>query len=145
MLQEGGYRRLNVAVTRARRRMTLVSSFTHHDLDPVKVQRAIVNLVKNAREALEPLGRPGHIGVAIADDTRDGRDDLVFTVEDDGPGLAPEIAQRVFETFASFGKAGGTGLGLALVKRIAEDHRGGVTVEQPAGGGCRFIVRLPRT
>jgi len=112
-------------------------------LDPVKVHRAI--LVKNAREALEPLGRPGHIGVAIADDTRDGRDDLVFTVEDDGPGLAPEIAQRVFETFASFGKAGGTGLGLALVKRIAEDHRGGITVEQPGGGGCRFIVRLPRT
>jgi signal transduction histidine kinase/putative methionine-R-sulfoxide reductase with GAF domain len=113
-------------------------------IDPVKVQRAIVNLVKNAREALEPLERPGHITVAIADDGRDGRDDLVFVVEDDGPGLAPEIAQRVFETFASFGKAGGTGLGLALVKRIAEDHRGGVTVERPAAGGCRFTLRLPR-
>jgi signal transduction histidine kinase/putative methionine-R-sulfoxide reductase with GAF domain len=113
-------------------------------LDPVKIQRAVVNLVKNAREALEPLDRPGHITVTIADDVTAGRDDVVFIVEDDGPGLAPEIAQRVFQTFASFGKTGGTGLGLALVKRIAEDHRGGVVVERPETGGCRFTLRLPR-
>jgi signal transduction histidine kinase len=113
-------------------------------LDPLRVQRAIVNLMKNALEAIEPLGRLGHVTVGVSEDRRDGHDDLVFVVEDDGPGLAPEIAQRVFDTFASFGKTGGTGLGLALVKRIAEDHRGGVTVEQPVGGGCRFTVRLPR-
>lgn len=113
--------------------------------DPVKVQRAVVNLVKNAREALELVpDRPGQIKVDISAASDGVRDDIVIAVEDNGPGLAPEIEQRLFQSFASFGKAGGTGLGLALVKRIAEDHRGHVVVERPGGGGCRFVLRLPR-
>lgn len=114
-------------------------------LDPVKVQRAIVNLVKNAREALEGQATPpARIAVTIASHSAGEHDDIVITVEDNGPGLAPEIERRVFQSFASFGKVGGTGLGLALVKRIAEDHKGLVTVERPGDGGCRFILRLPR-
>lgn len=113
-------------------------------LDGVKVQRAVVNLVKNAKEALQQAKRRGTIAVTLSADTSDGRDDVVIVVEDDGPGLAPEIADRLFQSFASFGKEGGTGLGLALVKRIAEDHKGGVVVESTPGGGCRFIMHLPR-
>ena len=113
-------------------------------LDAVKVQRAVVNLVKNAKEALQQTRRRGTIAVTLSTDTSGGRDDIVIVVEDDGPGLAPEIADRLFQSFASFGKDGGLGLGLALVKRIAEDHKGGVVVESTPGAGCRFIMHLPR-
>jgi signal transduction histidine kinase/putative methionine-R-sulfoxide reductase with GAF domain len=113
--------------------------------DAVKVQRAVLNLAKNAREALEGAGRGGTIVVEVKDDAGSpDRSDVLFVVDDDGPGLAPAIEQRLFQTFASFGKPGGTGLGLAFVKRIAEDHRGTVTVERSERGGCRFTIRLPR-
>jgi signal transduction histidine kinase/putative methionine-R-sulfoxide reductase with GAF domain len=114
--------------------------------DAVKVQRAVLNLAKNAREALEGDGRAGTVVVAVQDDptSSPAESDVLFVVDDDGPGLAPAIEQRLFQTFASFGKPGGTGLGLAFVKRIAEDHRGSVSVERSARGGCRFTMRLPR-
>jgi signal transduction histidine kinase len=106
-------------------------------LDDLKMKRALVNLVKNSREALADKGA---IDVIIKDEG----DDAVFVVNDDGPGLAPEIEGRVFDSFATFGKAEGTGLGLALVKRIAEEHHGGVVVESAPGQGCTFTIRLPR-
>ena len=104
-------------------------------LDDLKMKRALVNLVKNAKEA----------GAASIDVTiKDDGDDVIFVVKDDGPGLAPEIESRVFESFATFGKAEGTGLGLAFVKRIAEEHHGGVVVDSVVGGGCTFTLRVPR-
>ncbi len=107
-------------------------------LDDLKMTRALVNLVKNAREAIGEA--KGTITVQIKDEG----DDLVFIVADDGPGLAPEIESRVFESFATFGKAEGTGLGLALVKRIAEEHHGGVVVDSAPAQGCTFTIRIPR-
>lgn len=106
-------------------------------LDDLKMKRALVNLVKNAKEA---LAGKGSIAVTVKDDA----DDVVFVVKDDGPGLAPEIENRLFESFATWGKAEGTGLGLALVKRIAEEHHGGVIVESAEGKGCTFTIRIPR-
>ena len=100
----------------------------------------------NASEALQQTpGKRGTISVSLSIAPRGERDDLIIVVEDNGPGLAPEIEDRLFQSFASFGKEGGTGLGLALVKRIAEDHNGAVTVESSPGGGCRFTVHLPRS
>jgi len=115
-------------------------------LDPLKVQRAVVNLVKNAKEAIAATGRRGHIRVSFheAPAAAGAAAGLTITVDDDGPGLAPEIQAKLFQSFASFGKEGGTGLGLALVKRIAEEHKGGVTVDVKDEGGCRFVLRLPR-
>ena len=114
-------------------------------LDDLKLKRAIVNLVKNAKEALVDAapaknGAGGVINVAIGEEG----DDLVFVVKDNGPGLAPEIEARLFESFATFGKAEGTGLGLALVKKIAEEHHGGVVVDSEEGAGCTFTIRIPR-
>ena len=107
-------------------------------IDDLKMKRALVNLVKNAREALGD--RKGTINVQVKDEG----DDVVFVVADDGPGLAPEIESRLFDSFATFGKKEGTGLGLALVKRIAEEHHGGVVVDSAPGQGCRFTIRVPR-
>lgn len=132
--------------------LTLTFSCTTHAaarLDDLKMKRALVNLVKNAKEALgdAPTAGRGTIRVTIREEDRaEGREEgsIVFVVADDGPGLAPEIEARVFESFATFGKAEGTGLGLALVKRIAEEHHGGVIVDSDAGRGCTFTIRLPR-
>ena len=73
----------------------------------------------------------------------------MLTVEDDGPGIAPEDRARVFDRFtrldaARARDAGGSGLGLALVKRIVSIHGGTVQVADTNGqGGARFEVRLP--
>jgi signal transduction histidine kinase len=103
--------------------------------DPVQLRQVFVNLVQNAVQAAGAAGRvwvrggrePG--GVAIA-------------VEDTGPGVDPGTRRRLFEPLITT-RDGGTGLGLALVKRIVERHGGTVGYEDRSGGGARFTVRLP--
>lgn len=73
---------------------------------------------------------------------------VVLTVSDDGPGIDPAQRERVFERFARLQEGrsrdqGGTGLGLALSRRIAEHHGGTIHVEDAPGGGATFVVRLP--
>jgi hypothetical protein len=67
-------------------------------------------------------------------------------VEDDGPGIPPELGRRVFERFVRSGRDGGrgSGLGLAIVSAVAESHDGVVSLEEPADGtGTRFVIRIP--
>lgn len=77
------------------------------------------------------------VGVAVADR------DVAITVEDTGPGLQGEAADRAFEPFFTT-KSTGTGLGLAIVQRIVDAHHGTVGIEPGEGGGARLTVRLPR-
>ena len=106
-------------------------------LDAALVRRALVNLVRNACEAASSR-------VAIRGETApDGS--LQVAVEDDGPGVAPDVLPKLFTPFFST-KESGTGLGLALVAKIAVLHRGEVTVGRSiALGGARFALRVPRT
>ena len=70
----------------------------------------------------------------------------VLIVEDDGPGIPPEIERRVFERFVRGGGDGGrgSGLGLAIVRAVAESHGGSVSLERPdVGTGTRFVIRIP--
>jgi signal transduction histidine kinase len=70
----------------------------------------------------------------------------VLTVEDDGPGIPPELEQRVFERFVRGARDGGrgSGLGLAIVRAVVEAHGGTVRLERPeVGTGTRFVIRLP--
>jgi signal transduction histidine kinase len=66
-------------------------------------------------------------------------------VEDDGPGIPPELRDRIFERFvrADGDRGGSFGLGLSIVKAVATSHGGSVRLETPAGGGTRFVVELP--
>jgi signal transduction histidine kinase len=66
-------------------------------------------------------------------------------VEDDGPGVPPDLVPRVFERFVRGGgeRAGSAGLGLAIVQAVAHSHGGSVSLESANGRGARFVVRLP--
>jgi signal transduction histidine kinase len=72
--------------------------------------------------------------------------DAVLIVQDDGPGIPPELGRRVFERFVRSGRDGGrgSGLGLAIVSAVAESHDGSVSLQEPADGtGTRFVIRIP--
>ena len=69
--------------------------------------------------------------------------EVVTEIEDTGTGIAPEIADQLFEAFATHGKAHGTGLGLSICKRIIEDHRGWISARNEQGRGAIFSFGLP--
>ena len=117
-----------------------VPAGTRIELDSDKMRRAIGNMAANARDAMGGRGRL-HLRAVLA--RADGAGErLVLEVADEGPGVPPEIRERVFEPFVTRGKKGGTGLGLAVSKRFVEEHGG--TVELLAEGpGARFRVTLP--
>jgi K+-sensing histidine kinase KdpD len=104
--------------------------------DEVKLRRAIVNVARNAGQAMREGGR-----FAIQVSRR--RDRLVFRMSDTGPGIPEEIRDRLFESFATHGKEDGTGLGLAIVKRIAEEHGGSVECRTRSGEGTAFTLTIP--
>jgi signal transduction histidine kinase len=101
------------------------------------LERALLNVLENA---LQAVGDGGHVTIRLRHEPGEGR--VYAEVEDDGPGLSPEARARVFEPFFST-KSDGSGLGLALVKKIVEDHGGGVALESDPGRGARVTLWLP--
>jgi len=104
--------------------------------DPEQIYQVALNLIVNALQIL-PAG--GRITVRTLP-TRDDR--VAFEVADDGPGIPPELRERIFTPFFSC-RPGGTGLGLALVQRMVQEHHGRVTVDSAVGRGTTFRVELP--
>lgn len=108
-------------------------------LDPALVQLALTNLITNALTHTP-------IGCTVWIRARGTADELVFTVEDDGPGIAPEHRDEIFEAFQRANAADSTpgiGLGLAIVRGIAEGLDGAVSVGERAGGGASLRLVLP--
>ena len=105
------------------------------NIDPGLLGRIIDNLVQNAK-AYTPPGSP----IIIA--TQSDGTGAHITVQDSGPGVPDGIKTAIFDDFRS-GPAGGSGLGLSLVKRFSEIHGGRAWVEDVRGGGARFCVHLP--
>jgi signal transduction histidine kinase len=104
--------------------------------DKGQIAQVLTNLIGNACDA---MGDHGSLRVVAS--TR-GRA-VVIEVEDDGPGIEPSLAERVFEPFYTT-KHKGTGLGLAIVRRLVEAHGGLVGVESEPSKGTRFSVSLPQ-
>jgi len=104
--------------------------------DPVQLRQVFVNLVENAVHAASPSGE-----VRVRGAAPDGA--VEVAVEDTGPGVDPTTRRRLFEPLITT-KEKGIGLGLALVKRIAERHGGSVEYSERPGGGACFTLRLPR-
>jgi nitrogen fixation/metabolism regulation signal transduction histidine kinase len=99
------------------------------------------NLIKNALEAIGETGKP-QLFVATRAIARDGEPWVELIVADNGPGLPADFGERWYEPYTT-SKARGTGLGLAVVKKIAEEHGGSVRADNRAQGGAEFVLCLP--
>jgi two-component system OmpR family sensor kinase len=109
--------------------------------DRARLRRVLDNLLGNVR-AHTPPATPAHVSVTTANGS------AVIEVADEGPGLAPEEAERVFQRFyrtdtSRSRESGGVGLGLSIVAAIAAAHDGRVSVSAPESGGAAFRVELP--
>jgi signal transduction histidine kinase len=106
--------------------------------DRQRLTQALIQLVQNAVDHTTTRGR-----IELGSSIEDGR--ARFWVHDDGPGVPPEVAHRVFDRFARAGarRSGGAGLGLAIVRAIAEGHGGRVWVESEPGEGATFTIEIP--
>ncbi|MGD0417415.1 MAG: ATP-binding protein [Terriglobales bacterium] len=102
-----------------------------------KLERALLNLLLNACEAVP--AESGQIEIGL---TRKG-ESLEIRIEDNGPGIADAVRDRLFEPFVSHGKENGTGMGLTVVQKILQDHGGNVAVEQTSPSGTTFRVNIP--
>ena len=102
-----------------------------------KLERALLNLLLNACEVVPPSS--GKIDVELR---RKGQN-LEIRIEDNGPGIADAVRDRLFEPFVSHGKENGTGMGLTVVQKILQDHGGDVAVEQTSASGTTFRVTIP--
>ncbi|NOZ87474.1 MAG: GAF domain-containing protein [Deltaproteobacteria bacterium] len=108
-------------------------------LDEDKLRRLVQNIARNAYDALEKGGI-----FRIEVDLDESSNQVLLYFEDNGPGIAPEIRDKVFESFATHGKKGGTGLGLAIAKKFVLDHGGEISFTTKEKQGTRFLVKLPR-
>ena len=109
--------------------------------DPGQLQQVLMNLLGNARQAIEQQGGRGTVRVRTGHDSGDR---VTLAVEDTGPGVPPGILARVFDPFFTTKPPGvGTGLGLSIVLSIVREHGGNVRVTNASGGGACFMVELP--
>jgi signal transduction histidine kinase len=108
----------------------------HLPIDPKRLRRVFHNLAQNAADAMSGSGK-------IFVRYRIENNELITEIEDTGSGIAPEIADKLFEAFATFGKEHGTGLGLSICKKIVEDHHGRIWARNEPGRGAVFAFTLP--
>ena len=109
--------------------------------DPDQLHRMLVNLMRNAREAIEhQAGRKrGHVQVSL----RRAGGFSVIRVGDDGPGVPDRLRERLFQPFAGSGRPDGAGLGLAIARELALGHGGDLTLIENTDKGAAFELRLP--
>jgi PAS domain S-box-containing protein len=126
-------------------RIQLVRNFAPRDpalrADAGRLRQLLHNLLKNSLEAMTGERKP-RIEVATREVGDNGRLWVELTIADNGPGLPPGFDERWFEPYTT-SKQRGTGLGLAVAKKIVEEHGGSIRAENRPGGGALFTVRLP--
>ena len=108
--------------------------------DPTQLQQVILNLIKNAIEAM--AAGPTTIKALRLVTTQDGNSVVSLSVQDTGPGIAPENETHVFDPFFTT-KSSGMGLGLSISRRIIEDHGGELRLTKTGSNGCTFEITLP--
>ncbi|MDB5477211.1 MAG: sensor histidine kinase [Phenylobacterium sp.] len=110
--------------------------------DPDQLHRILVNLMRNAREAIEHQeGRTGPGAVTIAVSYPEGL--TLLRLADNGPGVPERMRERLFQPFAGSGRPDGAGLGLAIARELAQGHGGELALADSSPAGAVFEVRLP--
>ena len=109
------------------------------ELDEDKVERALLNMLRNAVESMQKQS-DGEIQLIV----QEFSDHIEIMLKDNGPGIPDEIQDRLFEPFVSHGKQGGTGLGMSICKGVVDAHQGRLTFKT-GDGGTTFYIHLPRT
>jgi len=112
------------------------------DADPDQLHRILVNLLRNAREAISGVDDRGGRGRIVAKLRREGSSDIL-RLADDGPGLPERARAHLFEPFAGSARRGGTGLGLAIARELAKGHGGDLTLVDTGPTGTVFDLSLP--
>jgi two-component system, sporulation sensor kinase D len=105
--------------------------------DENKLRRMVFNITRNAVQAM-PDG--GEYTICI----EDAGENVCFNFIDTGPGIPEDIRDHLFEYFVTSGKEDGTGLGLAVVKKIVDEHEGKIEVISPESGGAHFRIEIPK-
>lgn len=108
--------------------------------DPEQMFRVIMNLVRNARQALMTSGQPGKITISASED----QDAWVIEVRDTGPGLPPRAQENLFTPFQGGVRKGGSGLGLAISQELVRGHGGELVLTSTGPEGTVFEISLPR-
>jgi signal transduction histidine kinase len=123
------------------RRVTLLMKNDPPDqillMDQKRLHHVFTNLINNAADVMPEGGK-----IFFTFEEHGG--EVITKVEDTGPGIPPQVLPRLFEAFATFGKANGTGLGLSICKRIVEDHKGWIRARNEPGRGAIFSFALPK-
>jgi GAF domain-containing protein len=105
-------------------------------IDGDRMAQVVYNLAANARDAMPNGGK-------MRVHTRKARDQIELIISDTGPGVPEELGERIFEPFVSHGKRHGAGLGLAIARRIVEEHGGMIRLKTVKGWGATFLITLP--
>ena len=108
--------------------------------DPDQLHRILVNLFRNAREAVE-AGGLSRGSVRLAGAVTPG--ETIVDIADTGPGVPERLRERLFQPFAGSARPGGAGLGLAIARELARAHGGDLLLAQTSLGGATFELRLP--
>ena len=105
-------------------------------IDSNRMAQVVYNIAANARDAMPDGGQ-------LTVTTAQVGDCVELRFIDSGPGVDPDLQERIFEPFVSHGKEAGAGLGLSIARRIVQEHGGDIGLESPGEGGATFAVRLP--
>jgi len=111
------------------------------EADSEGITRALLNIITNAIDAVEP--NKGTISISVSED-KPARQVLI-SVSDNGCGIPPDVLPKIYEAFCSTKGSKGTGLGLAVVKKTIKEHGGSIDVKTEVGHGTTFTIRLPAT
>lgn len=109
-------------------------------VDPAKVRRVLVNIVDNAVDAMQGQG---HLRIETRDTALADVGMIEIKLINNGPLIASELTDRIFEAFFTHGKKGGTGLGLAIAHKVVTSHGGTIRCESSVAKGTAFIFTLP--
>ena len=124
--------------------IAVVTRFDPHlpaaSVDPHQLQQVFLNLINNARQAIEAHQPNGCVTII----TESSEPNIRITIQDDGPGIAPENLSKIFDPFFTTKEVGkGTGLGLSLCYGILQEHGGTIVPRSRPGEGAAFLIELP--